>query len=174
MVDSLASGASARKGVRVRLPPRAPRRSKVRFAPTFFMSAEEKTSSARSFAPPFQTEPAIAGLAVGGPPCGQLFFVSGRNISFDWLVHHSNINHQTSERQHPVNQDAAVFCFFGSLIQKPRSNRRQEWLLDLSDTSQTLRRCLRLSKRSLLFPFLKSPFPCLGLVLLPAIRPVRP
>jgi len=28
LVDSLASGASARKGVRVRLPPRAPRRTR--------------------------------------------------------------------------------------------------------------------------------------------------
>ena len=36
LVDSLASGASVRKDVRVRLPPRAPRRSKVNFAPTFF------------------------------------------------------------------------------------------------------------------------------------------
>ena len=36
LVDSLASGASARKGVRVRLPPRAPSRSKVRFAPAIF------------------------------------------------------------------------------------------------------------------------------------------
>ena len=46
LVDSLASGASVRKDVRVRLPPRAPRRSKVRFAPAFFMPAA-KTHAVR-------------------------------------------------------------------------------------------------------------------------------
>ena len=37
LVDSLASGASARKGVRVRLPPRAPRRSKLCIACSDFL-----------------------------------------------------------------------------------------------------------------------------------------
>ena len=45
LVDSLASGASARKGVRVRLPPRAPRRSKVRFAPAFLCPRQKRTPS---------------------------------------------------------------------------------------------------------------------------------
>ena len=45
LVDSLASGASVRKDVRVRLPPRAPRRSKVRFAPAFLCPRQKRTSS---------------------------------------------------------------------------------------------------------------------------------
>ena len=43
----------------------APRRSKVRFAPTSFMPTAKKTSSARSLAPPFQTATAGAGLRFG-------------------------------------------------------------------------------------------------------------
>ena len=35
LVDSLASGASARKGVRVRLPPRAPKQKATAFAVAF-------------------------------------------------------------------------------------------------------------------------------------------
>ena len=45
LVDSLASGASVRKDVRVRLPPRAPRRSKVRFAPAFLCPRQKHTPS---------------------------------------------------------------------------------------------------------------------------------
>ena len=45
LVDSLASGASVRKDVRVRLPPRAPRRSKVRFAPAFLCPRQKHTLS---------------------------------------------------------------------------------------------------------------------------------
>ena len=40
LVDSLASGASARKGVRVRLPPRAPRRSKLHIACSDFFKSQ--------------------------------------------------------------------------------------------------------------------------------------
>ena len=36
LVDSLASGASARKGVRVRLPPRAPKKDTTRSCLSFF------------------------------------------------------------------------------------------------------------------------------------------
>ena len=49
----------------VRVRPPAPRRSKVRFAPTSFMPTAKKTSSARSLAPPFQTATAGAGLRFG-------------------------------------------------------------------------------------------------------------
>ena len=72
LVDSLASGASARKGVRVRLPPRAPRRSKVRFAPTIFYAYVKKFSSARSLSTPFQIEATVLGSDFG-PPWELLF-----------------------------------------------------------------------------------------------------
>ena len=75
LVDSLASGASARKGVRVRLPPRAPRRSKVRFAPTSFLSEAKKTSSARSLVPPSQLRPAPLGSQLVGCLAGGIFSI---------------------------------------------------------------------------------------------------
>ena len=59
LVDSLASGASARKGVRVRLPPRAPRRSKLHIACSDFFQKSERAHCA---APPFQIEPASLGF----------------------------------------------------------------------------------------------------------------
>ena len=81
LVDSLASGASARKGVRVRLPPRAPRRSKVRFAPTSFYARGKKDVIRVLPCSPFPTATRCAKLAVGGPPCGR--HVSPlRNIGF--------------------------------------------------------------------------------------------
>lgn len=52
------------RGVWVRVPLPVPRRSKVRFAPTF-LCPWQKTSSARSLAPPFQITTACAGLRFG-------------------------------------------------------------------------------------------------------------
>lgn len=54
----------------VQVPLPAPRRSKVRFAPTSFCAHGKKTSSARSLAPPFQIEPTSLGfdLVLGANP----------------------------------------------------------------------------------------------------------
>ena len=69
LVDSLASGASARKGVRVRLPPRAPRRSKRCIVCSDFFQKSERT---HFVAPPFQITTAALSLQLG-PPCGRCF-----------------------------------------------------------------------------------------------------
>ena len=70
LVDSLASGASARKGVRVRLPPRAPRRSKRYIVCSdFFYKKSERT---HFIAPPFQITTAALSLQLG-PLCGRCF-----------------------------------------------------------------------------------------------------
>ena len=61
LVDSLASGASVRKDVRVRLPPRAPRRSKVNFAPTFFCH-RQKNVIRPLLCSPFPNHERCAGL----------------------------------------------------------------------------------------------------------------
>ena len=49
-------------GVRVQVPSLAPRRSKVRFAPAYFLSATENKPSARSLAPPFRKKSRSAHL----------------------------------------------------------------------------------------------------------------
>ena len=49
----------------VRIHPPPPRRSKVRFAPTFFIPSEEKMPSARFLAPPFPNRTRFAGLRFG-------------------------------------------------------------------------------------------------------------
>ena len=68
LVDSLASGASARKGVRVRLPPRAPRRSKrCIVCSDFFYKKSERT---HFIAPPFQITTAALGCDLVSPLCG--------------------------------------------------------------------------------------------------------
>ena len=68
LVDSLASGASARKGVRVRLPPRAPRRSKRHIVCSdFFYKKSERT---HFIAPPFQITTAALGCDLVSPLCG--------------------------------------------------------------------------------------------------------
>ena len=68
LVDSLASGASARKGVRVRLPPRAPRRSKRHIVCSdFFYKKSERT---HFIAPPFQITTAALGCDLASPLCG--------------------------------------------------------------------------------------------------------
>ena len=60
MADVTDSKSVGSDTVWVRVPPSAPRRSKVRFAPTsFFCLRQKKTPSARSLAPPFQLRPAL-------------------------------------------------------------------------------------------------------------------
>ena len=49
LVDSLASGASARKGVRVRLPPRAPPKFRNGNVPEFFYAAKKILLGQRIF-----------------------------------------------------------------------------------------------------------------------------
>ena len=56
-----------------------PRRSKVRFAPAFFMPTAKKTSSARSLAPPLQPRPALSTLP---KLCPDAFRVPGSAFSF--------------------------------------------------------------------------------------------
>ena len=68
LVDSLASGASARKGVRVRLPPRAPRRSKRHIVCSDFFY--EKSERTHFIAPPFQITTAALGCDLASPLCG--------------------------------------------------------------------------------------------------------
>ena len=60
MADVTDSKSVGSDTVWVRVPPSAPRRSKVRFAPaSFFCLWQKKTPSARSLAPPFQLRPAL-------------------------------------------------------------------------------------------------------------------
>ncbi len=60
MADVTDSKSVGSDTVWVRVPPSAPRRSKVRFAPaSFFCLRQKKTPSARSLAPPFQLRPAL-------------------------------------------------------------------------------------------------------------------
>ena len=60
MADVTDSKSVGSDTVWVRVPPSAPRRSKVRFAPTSFLCLwQKKTPSARSLAPPFQLRPAL-------------------------------------------------------------------------------------------------------------------
>ena len=53
----------------------APRRSKVRFAPTSFLSEAKKTSSARSLVPPSQLRPAPLGSQLVGCLAGGIFSI---------------------------------------------------------------------------------------------------
>ena len=57
----------------------APRRSKVRFAPTFFYSCGTKE---RHLPASLHLCSHCAGLTVGGPPCGRLFSVIGKVALF--------------------------------------------------------------------------------------------
>ena len=66
---------------RVRIPPAAPRRSKVRFAPTSFYACGKKDVIRPLPCSSFPTATRCAGLAVGGPPCGRPFSRL-RNIDF--------------------------------------------------------------------------------------------
>ena len=60
MADVTDSKSVGSDTVWVRVPPSAPRRSKVRFAPASFLCLwQKKTPSARSLAPPFQLRPAL-------------------------------------------------------------------------------------------------------------------
>ena len=59
LVDVADSKSAASDGVGVRVPPPAPRRSKVRFAPTIFY---QNRHPLRSLAPPLQIEPAALGF----------------------------------------------------------------------------------------------------------------
>ena len=67
---------------RVRIPPAAPRRSKVRFAPTSFYACGKKDVIRPLPCSSFPTATRCAGLAVGGPPCGR-HFSSLRNVDFN-------------------------------------------------------------------------------------------
>ena len=73
-------------GVRVQVPPRAPRRSKVRFAPTSFYATGKKDVIRPLPCSSFPTATRCAGLAVGGPPCGRHFRSEG-NIDFNRPFH---------------------------------------------------------------------------------------
>ena len=77
-----------RKRVRVRSPPPAPRRSKVRFAPTSFYACGKKDVIRPLPCSSFPTATRCAGLAVGGPPCGR-HFSRLRNIDFNRPVQQS-------------------------------------------------------------------------------------
>ena len=74
-------------GVRVRLPSAAPRRSKVRFAPTSFYACGKKDVIRPLPCSSFPTATRCAGLAVGGPPCGRLLYARKRHIACDELFH---------------------------------------------------------------------------------------
>ena len=82
LVDEVDSKSIASDGVRVRVPPPAPRRSKVRFAPTSFMPTAKKTSSARSLAPSFQLQPAPLGSQLVCRPVGG-FSRKRKDINFN-------------------------------------------------------------------------------------------
>ena len=73
---------------RVRIPPSAPRRSKVRFAPTSFYACGKKDVIRPLPCSSFPTATRCAGLAVGGPPCGRPFSRL-RNIDFNRPVQQS-------------------------------------------------------------------------------------
>ena len=77
----------------VRIPPAAPRRSKVRFAPTSFYACGKKDVIRPLPCSSFPTATRCAGLAVGGPPCGR-HFSPLRNIDFNRPFQ----NERTSER----------------------------------------------------------------------------
>ena len=63
LVDSLASGASARKGVRVRLPPRAPKERFERIS--LFLSSEQKNVTRPPPCSSFPNRTRCAGLRFG-------------------------------------------------------------------------------------------------------------
>ena len=71
---------------RVQIPPSAPRRSKVRFAPTPFYACGKKDVIRPLPCSSFPTATRCAGLAVGGPPCGRHFSPLG-NIDFHRPFH---------------------------------------------------------------------------------------
>ena len=62
LVDEVDSKSIASDGVRVRVPPPAPRRSKLHIACSDFFQKSERAHFA---APPFQTEPASLGFCLG-------------------------------------------------------------------------------------------------------------
>ena len=70
----------------VRFPSPAPRRSKVRFAPTSFYARGKKDVIRPLPCSSFPTATRYAGLAVGGPPCGR-HFSPLRNIDFNRPFH---------------------------------------------------------------------------------------
>ena len=75
---------------RVRIPPAAPRRSKVRFAPTSFYTCGKKDVIRPLPCSSFPTATRCAGLAVGGPPCGR-HFSRLRNIDFNLPFQERNL-----------------------------------------------------------------------------------
>ena len=79
---SPAKGVVGLNRARVRIPPSAPRRSKVRFAPTSFYACGKKDVIRPLPCSSFPTATRCAGLAVGGPPCGR-HFPPLRNIDFN-------------------------------------------------------------------------------------------
>ena len=77
LVDSLASGASARKGVRVRLPPRAPARRKRHIVcDEFFMLRIKNSSRTHSAALRFRIGFACAGFRFGAAALRRFCFIS--------------------------------------------------------------------------------------------------
>ena len=88
----------------VRFPSPAPRRSKVRFAPTSFYARGKKDVIRPLPCSSFPTATRYAGLAVGGPPCGR-HFSPLRNIDF---------NRPFQKERHA----AGVSFFLGSAAQR--------------------------------------------------------
>ena len=84
---SPAKGVVGLNRARVRIPPSAPRRSKVRFAPTSFYACGKKDVIRPLPCSSFPTATRCAGLAVGGPPCGRLLYARKRHIACDELFH---------------------------------------------------------------------------------------
>ena len=74
LVDVVDSKSTAGDSVPVRVRPPAPRRSKVRFAPTSFYACGQKDVIRPPPCSSFPTATRCAGLAVGVLPCGRLLF----------------------------------------------------------------------------------------------------
>ena len=78
-----------------------------------FIPMAQKTSSARSLAPPFQTGPAVAGLRFGMPPCG-------RHFIFGEI---STLTVHPSKTVTPSGVAVLFCCGFGSRrLTKPRQD----------------------------------------------------